>query len=616
MEVNNVAVMRRRNDSWLNATQILKVAGVDKGKRTKILEKEIQTGEHEKVQGGYGKYQGTWIKFERGVEVCQQYGVEELLRPLLTYDMGQDGGVTVNTPTKEQAMAAQRKRTMYASQEAKHGNMQSTFFKSISSTASQAVAAISKARFDSPGPRNRVSSQQPGPRPAFSRQGSMQTVDEMPSNSQQSALSALSEYGAEAPPYGPPSHASAAMDEPPRKKQRIATPAVSFSYGQTMDSYASGAFPPPSPTEVNESFYQSNYHQPSLTAAADIVGSGQLVPPLSYEMTPEADSARQQMYQLFVGPDMIADDSLGNLSPALIDMPIDSLCNNSLHYAATLARVRMLATLVSLGGNIWRVNADGDTPLMRASIVVNSHDASCYPELLDILGCTLDARDHRGRTVLHKIALVSGLKGRAASSKYYLESLLEWVVRSGSQPSSQATNPSSSSQRSSTQQHMTLARFINEIVDAQDLCGDTALMIAARIGNKSIISQLLEVGADPTIANHVGLKPTTFGVGIPADRAGLDSSTPYAPPSGGNSRPSNPSPKVKETNEDMLTCKCHVPLRRMAQQLLSNTRSFPHHRPRLSRERERSHLSKRAGRKARKHQQRPRQARSDVLPTR
>jgi hypothetical protein len=56
MEINGVAVMRRRSDSWLNATQILKVAGVDKGKRTKVLEKEVLTGEHEKVQGGYGKY--------------------------------------------------------------------------------------------------------------------------------------------------------------------------------------------------------------------------------------------------------------------------------------------------------------------------------------------------------------------------------------------------------------------------------------------------------------------------------------------------------------------------------------------------------------------------------
>src|SRR5947208_13378660 len=118
MSVNNVAVMRRRSDSWLNATQILKVAGIDKGKRTKVLEKEILTGDHKKVQGGYGKYQGTWIKYERGVEFCRQYGVEEILRPLLEYGIGNDGAGGgqggVGTPAKEQAMAAQRK-TLYNS---------------------------------------------------------------------------------------------------------------------------------------------------------------------------------------------------------------------------------------------------------------------------------------------------------------------------------------------------------------------------------------------------------------------------------------------------------------------------------------------------------------------
>lgn len=60
MIVNGIAVMRRQKDSYMNATQILKVANIDKGKRTKILEKEVLIGEHEKVQGGYGKYQGTW----------------------------------------------------------------------------------------------------------------------------------------------------------------------------------------------------------------------------------------------------------------------------------------------------------------------------------------------------------------------------------------------------------------------------------------------------------------------------------------------------------------------------------------------------------------------------
>ena len=51
-------VMRRRQDNWINATHILKVANLDKPARTRILEREVQKGIHEKVQGGYGKYQG------------------------------------------------------------------------------------------------------------------------------------------------------------------------------------------------------------------------------------------------------------------------------------------------------------------------------------------------------------------------------------------------------------------------------------------------------------------------------------------------------------------------------------------------------------------------------
>ncbi|KAI0758271.1 hypothetical protein BC629DRAFT_1444248 [Irpex lacteus] len=85
MMCKGVAVMRRRSDSWLNATQILKVAGFDKPQRTRILEREIQKGEHEKVQGGYGKYQGTWIPLSKGLHLSQQYNCEHLLRPLIDF---------------------------------------------------------------------------------------------------------------------------------------------------------------------------------------------------------------------------------------------------------------------------------------------------------------------------------------------------------------------------------------------------------------------------------------------------------------------------------------------------------------------------------------------------
>ncbi|CAJ0840737.1 20217_t:CDS:2 [Entrophospora sp. SA101] len=83
--VKGVAVMRRKNDDWLNATQILKVADFDKPHRTRILERDVQRGEHEKVQGGYGKYQGTWVPYDKGVDLAERYRVKELLQPLIDF---------------------------------------------------------------------------------------------------------------------------------------------------------------------------------------------------------------------------------------------------------------------------------------------------------------------------------------------------------------------------------------------------------------------------------------------------------------------------------------------------------------------------------------------------
>lgn len=65
--------MRRRADDWINATHILKVAGFDKPSRTRILEREVQKGVHEKVQGGYGKYQGMTHKSSAAIKIVTSY---------------------------------------------------------------------------------------------------------------------------------------------------------------------------------------------------------------------------------------------------------------------------------------------------------------------------------------------------------------------------------------------------------------------------------------------------------------------------------------------------------------------------------------------------------------
>ncbi|RAH72912.1 putative APSES transcription factor [Aspergillus aculeatinus CBS 121060] len=88
LKLDGESVMRRRSDDWINATHILKVAGFDKPARTRILEREVQKGVHEKVQGGYGKYQGTWIPLPEGRLLAERNNIIDKLRPIFDYVAG------------------------------------------------------------------------------------------------------------------------------------------------------------------------------------------------------------------------------------------------------------------------------------------------------------------------------------------------------------------------------------------------------------------------------------------------------------------------------------------------------------------------------------------------
>ena len=86
--VGNDHVMRRRSDDWINATHILKIAGFDKPARTRILEREVQKGVHEKIQGGYGKYQGTWIPLGEARALAEKNGVIDRIAKIFDYVPG------------------------------------------------------------------------------------------------------------------------------------------------------------------------------------------------------------------------------------------------------------------------------------------------------------------------------------------------------------------------------------------------------------------------------------------------------------------------------------------------------------------------------------------------
>lgn len=78
--VENQIVMRRVRDDWINITQIFKIANYSKAKRTKILETEsINFTFFEKIQGGYGKFQGTWIPLNDARLIVYKYRIDNVV---------------------------------------------------------------------------------------------------------------------------------------------------------------------------------------------------------------------------------------------------------------------------------------------------------------------------------------------------------------------------------------------------------------------------------------------------------------------------------------------------------------------------------------------------------
>lgn len=500
--------MKRRSDSWLNATQILKVAGVVKARRTKTLEKEIAAGEHEKVQGGYGKYQGTWVNYQRGVDLCREYHVEEILRPLLEYDMAPDGtgGAsqgTLDTPTKEQAMAAQRKR-LYSGAENRTMSQpqQGTFFQNISRAAATAVNAISKARFDSPS----ASSRRPSvPRKPSQQMGSQES--QMAFSSQNSMYMSDSGFSSLQNRFHQEDHDDFA--EPPRKRVRS-----SSHHGPPIGLHrepSNLSMHEPTPTEPNDSFYQDMDLPPPPMDDGQKRGL-EPVPPAS---EPEGFQKTKLIMTLFLDKrtkDFTNHPALMQLTGEDLEIPLDEYRNNALHWAAMLARMPLVHALVAKGASISRVNLAGETALQKAVGTRNNLDYRSFPRLLQVLAPTIDMVDYSGRTILHHIAVMAATGGGGhVSAKHYLEALLEFIVRHGGLSS--ATNGDLAQNGSPGADCISLGRFISEIVNLRDDQGDTALNLAGR-ARSVLVPQLLEVGADPHIPNHTGLRPADYGVGV------------------------------------------------------------------------------------------------------
>ena len=169
------------------------------------------------------------------------------------------------------------------------------------------------------------------------------------------------------------------------------------------------------------------------------------------------------------------------------DIVVDDLGHTPMHLAASLGQRELVKTLLAHGADMHRGNYQGETPLIRSVLATHNYENQSFPALLEILHPSIRTIDTAKRSILHHAALSAGVKGRAPHARYYLEGTLAWIAQNEN------------------------AHF-KALVDLQDEHGDTALNIAARVGNRGLVRTLLDVGANRTLSNKLGLRPGDFGV--------------------------------------------------------------------------------------------------------
>lgn len=489
--MRGIAVMRRRVDSYVNATQILKVAGIDKGRRTKILEKEILPGKHEIVQGGYGKYQGTWIPLERGREIANQFGVAPLLSPLFDYV---PPAPTV-TPRMPNGVASSVSRPFYSPQglasphfsspggipyhsiSAPHLppqalprgspflpqafpqmlNSSTTPKSSIARGQSLGAPAQLHTAYLYPGSPNPYSS----PRPLIgasvlkrSREDNGKKESNDASRSNTSIQLKLS--------------ATDGTKPPPLKRSRIdapapASPAISTKIQSTKpNNTVARALLPIENASISIASSKNPKHRSIIASISH-------------------DDDRESIIRMLKSADVTGKQG--------VDIILDEQGDTAMHFAASLSRLDLIDALVANGADINRGNLSGETPLMRCVLSLVSFRAQSFSQILDRLVGAVQALDSSLRSVLHHIVLVAGVNQRASAAQYYMECILEHIVR-----------------------HHQGVTQLNRLVNVRDIHGDTALNIAARIGNAILLRDLVDVGADSELVNNLGLGPASFGL--------------------------------------------------------------------------------------------------------
>lgn len=166
-----------------------------------------------------------------------------------------------------------------------------------------------------------------------------------------------------------------------------------------------------------------------------------------------------------------------------VNASIDDEGHSALHWASAMGRLTVVRLLCELHADLYQPNNEDQIPLVRSIMFTNNYDNRCFHDLLTYLRPSITHRNKSGRTIFHQIAVMTSHRSKWPASKYYLEALINELRGSNSQEE---------------------LHRLKQVLDYQDINGDTAMIICARNQARRFCRILSRVNADPMVPNNHG----------------------------------------------------------------------------------------------------------------
>ncbi|KAI5958369.1 MBP1 [Candida theae] len=497
-------IMRRKGDSWINATHILKIAKLPKAKRTRILEKDVQTGIHEKVQGGYGKYQGTYVPLKLGEVIAQNYGVYDTLKPIFDFEYIE--GKTETPPpapkhnhasalniAKRQASLQkkdaqqkqpkpQKAKKVGDDEPRKRGRPKGSTLSSTPSLQHSDTVPLGSTV----GGYSRDSSFA-APIPRMSRQNTEQDALQMMASNMNLRREDLASVDTDEDDDDSSAKNGGASLKRSKKNNGVSMTNGDFDtnadlltsrelFGVSRNTFEKNAhnFNGPQADLITP------YHQPSINLPQENqIYSDYFSNFVAFFLDDEGHKGQWNAL-----PENVLPEKLLNpphpVSKIHINHPIDNEGNTIFHWLCSLGYLTLIKFLIDKFGKEIRLdirNNNGETPLMFMVKFSNCFSSNTFEEVLSVLFESLILVDSSGKTVLHHI--VEYKKEKVAA--YYLEILLKHLVSGGDGSSEDKEN-------TSDEKFELITKFINH----QDSDGNTAFHIAAYNLSKKLIRVFID----------------------------------------------------------------------------------------------------------------------------